>query len=350
MPCLRDAFFFFLLRSRDSRSRQMCFIHLRIYLHREERPQQLFAWIEGGMDCGSEILIPSGYAVPRPGPVVRPSPPWAMLSSSLARPSCAVGRRCTAQRFSFTRVTASAVLSVSLFPSMTFRTFPACLLSQPGRAARFRCRCHDAGTDRCGGEFQSVGSRGGGNSSEGRERDENDGDEGSEEGARTQQEEGVAHSCSVGAEEGGGGGGGGEETKAPEVDWMGRRTDQGFPETAEASVLSPFAAARREKILLLPGWVRALKPWGDFLQVQYAQNVVCIATRDEAAKESTLRSNVCPSMGFAPSVVKTDILVLESIVGAAVFVFAGATEDCCGRWLRIRVALAVVITRTSLRV
>lgn len=45
-------------------------------------------------------------------------------------------------------------------------------------------------------------------------------------------------------------------------DWMGRT----FGTTA-AHVLSPSAAAYREKIFLLPGWMRALKPWGDVLQV-----------------------------------------------------------------------------------
>ncbi|CAM9973532.1 unnamed protein product, partial [Ectocarpus fasciculatus] len=58
----------------------------------------------------------------------------------------------------------------------------------------------------------------------------------------------------------------GEEKKGPVLDWMGRIRDQGFPPESVA-VLSPFAAARRERILMLPGWFRALKPWGDFLQV-----------------------------------------------------------------------------------
>lgn len=47
----------------------------------------------------------------------------------------------------------------------------------------------------------------------------------------------------------------------PPIDWMGRV----YP--VDPEVLSPFAAARQERILMLPGWVRALKPWGDLLQV-----------------------------------------------------------------------------------
>ncbi len=48
------------------------------------------------------------------------------------------------------------------------------------------------------------------------------------------------------------------------VDWMGRVETH---HVRAPEVLSPFAAARRERILMLPGWVRALKPWGDLLQV-----------------------------------------------------------------------------------
>lgn len=59
-----------------------------------------------------------------------------------------------------------------------------------------------------------------------------------------------------------------EEAMPVEADWMGRTVSRGFP--PPASVLSPFAAARRERILLLPGWVRAFKPWGDFLEVRTA--------------------------------------------------------------------------------
>lgn len=98
------------------------------------------------------------------------------------------------------------------------------------------------------------------------EGEENDVNEEAGGGDRIQEQAGVGQDGGVAdSQEGERGRRRVEETKAPEVDWMGRRTDQGFP--VEASVLSPFAAARREQILLLPGWVRALKPWGDFLQV-----------------------------------------------------------------------------------
>lgn len=64
-------------------------------------------------------------------------------------------------------------------------------------------------------------------------------------------------------------GGGGSSTDEqdeipPTVDWMGRTKHREFP---TPGVLSPFVAARRERIVMLPGWVRAFKPWGDFLQV-----------------------------------------------------------------------------------
>lgn len=80
---------------------------------------------------------------------------------------------------------------------------------------------------------------------------EEDEDEGEEEHEQQEEEE----------EEGGG-----EERKGPALDWMGRKREQGFPPESVA-VLSPFVAARRERILMLPGWFRELKPWGDFLQV-----------------------------------------------------------------------------------
>lgn len=68
-------------------------------------------------------------------------------------------------------------------------------------------------------------------------------------------------------ETGGGDGGGDDERDEVEpaaVDWMGRKT---YREDPTPGVLSPFVAARRERIVMLPGWVRAFKPWGDFLQV-----------------------------------------------------------------------------------
>lgn len=67
-------------------------------------------------------------------------------------------------------------------------------------------------------------------------------------------------------EEGGGEGGegrqGDEGREGP--DWMGRIVP-GF----SVEVLSPSKAAKREKIVMLPGWMRALKPWGDVLQVKF---------------------------------------------------------------------------------
>lgn len=56
-----------------------------------------------------------------------------------------------------------------------------------------------------------------------------------------------------------------EEGEAPRTDWMGRDLDL---EGIDSDVLSPAHAARRETILLLPAWVRALRPWGDVLQVE----------------------------------------------------------------------------------
>lgn len=47
------------------------------------------------------------------------------------------------------------------------------------------------------------------------------------------------------------------------TDWMGRELDG-----VAREVLSPSRAATRERILLLPTWLRALRPWGDFLQVK----------------------------------------------------------------------------------
>ncbi|CAB1114740.1 unnamed protein product [Ectocarpus sp. CCAP 1310/34] len=93
---------------------------------------------------------------------------------------------------------------------------------------------------------QALGSTEGRSGTRGSEQDEDEGEEEKEQ--REEEEEG------------------GEERKGPALDWMGRRRDQGSP-TESVAVLSPFAAARRERILVLPGWVRALKPWGDFLQI-----------------------------------------------------------------------------------
>ncbi|CAM9150081.1 unnamed protein product [Laminaria digitata] len=78
-----------------------------------------------------------------------------------------------------------------------------------------------------------------------------------------------------GEEEGGGGGReggqGDEEKEGP--DWMGR-TVPGFL----AEVLSPSKAAKREKIIMLPGWMRALKPWGDVLQINVGVPVRALVT------------------------------------------------------------------------
>lgn len=93
---------------------------------------------------------------------------------------------------------------------------------------------------------KALGSTEGRSGTQGSEQDEDDGEEENEQ--REEEEEG------------------GEEGKGPALDWMGRIRDQGSPPESVA-VLSPFAAARRERILVLPGWFRALKPWGDFLQV-----------------------------------------------------------------------------------
>ncbi|CAM9093329.1 unnamed protein product [Ectocarpus sp. 6 AP-2014] len=93
---------------------------------------------------------------------------------------------------------------------------------------------------------QALGSTEGRSGTQGSEEDEDDGEEENEQ--RREEEEG------------------GEERKGPALDWMGRIRDQGSPPESVA-VLSPFAAARRERILVLPGWFRALKPWGDFLQI-----------------------------------------------------------------------------------
>lgn len=60
-----------------------------------------------------------------------------------------------------------------------------------------------------------------------------------------------------------------QDEAPPAVDWMGRAKHREFP---TPGVLSPFAAARRERIIMLPGWVRAFKPWGDFLQVMRRQH------------------------------------------------------------------------------
>eukprot|EP00752_Nemacystus_decipiens_P014937 g13296.t2 len=65
---------------------------------------------------------------------------------------------------------------------------------------------------------------------------------------------------------GGGGGSSIDEKRAaaPSVDWMGRTKRPEFP---TPGVLSPLVAARRERIIMLPGWVRAFKPWGDLLKI-----------------------------------------------------------------------------------